>query len=656
MVLAVGATHHIKLGDYFFLIRQGTYRKRPAPLFGSRFSTGDPDYNNLSFWQHWVQTCWVGGFGAETWQDDAMFDEGVGVNTTQHEVMVLTRDLSKSPLGELDTATNKIRREFFDFGNDLHVVSYSPTAGQSKLYRWNAGVEQRWELYRTFPGQVRSVAEFGGFVFFGDTGPNFEKMDANYNWSTLDKPDIVEAHTPYSMQAYRGRLYVGFGNQVWRVKTDPGSGFLWDGSTGFYTAEDVDYIIAMEKHLGFLYMVSNNGHVLRTDGNNTFDIWQFDVGIRITSLRSFDGRLFISTTEALEGSSAQQTVLYQFTGAAVTELKRWGMVGRDISTGRMRVYNNRLIFGAGAMLGMGDAVGFGVAAYDPREDSYHAWATNRDGTTFPGGTEGVNWTVDDVVFWHGWVWASVRGHGIYRCIFSYKDVTRYLAKYDVSIGGGLIGPMNGGWFTSSDFDAGTPGMLKMFNAITVHVDLPTVACSALVEYSMDGGVSWGLAGANLANATIGGPTHPTEIGRVRKTIKFQGGGLRGTRLKYRITLKTTDVTRSPALRGVIVRYLPLPEPGWMWEFDVVLADRMEQLDGKDLLPGVKDLSNWLDSAYRAQQLLHFTDIDGAEWTAGEGRGVLMYDFEKQVPFAGPDSDGPIEAVYRVTLLEAVEAY
>lgn len=100
----VGTTHHVKINGQFYLVRPGTYRKMPGPMFGARFTTGDPDYNNLSMWQHWAQTCWVGGFGATTWQDDAMFDEGVGIDASQHEVMVLARDLG--PTSNRDSVGN----------------------------------------------------------------------------------------------------------------------------------------------------------------------------------------------------------------------------------------------------------------------------------------------------------------------------------------------------------------------------------------------------------------------------------------------------------------------------------------------------------------------------------------------------------------------
>ena len=654
MVDAVGTTHHVKINGQFYLIRPGTYKKRPGPLFGSRFTTGDPDFNNLSFWQHWVQHCWVGGFGAETWMDDAMFDEGVGIDTSQHEVMTLSRDMgpqsSRAGTPNWDLDGQQMTREFIVFADKLWCLSYGNTDGSipGRLYEHVPAGPSFWVLRKTFTDRVRSMAVFANFLVFGDGGSTMNRMTTATVFSTFNKPAGI-TDVPYTMKVYRGQLYVGFGRALWRLK----SNFTWDGSTAFYNAEGINYFNKSEIHLGMLYLMSQNGHLFRTDGNNTFDIWQFEPGVIVASIRSFDGRLFVSAQESLEGTTAAQSVLYQFTGSAITELKRWGKVGRDIYTGQLRTWGSRLWFGAGNLLGMAD--GFGIAVYEPREDAYHLFSAMHDTSTFPGGTEGGNWTVDDVFFWKGYFYASVRGSGIFRTKYSFKDVSRFQATYDTTRQGGGTGSTNGGFYLSSDFDAGTPGLLKLWNAITVHLDLPTTSTSAHVDYSVDGGVVW----TSLASIT-----KDTSATRYSKVLKFPAGGLRSTRLKYRITLRTTDTTRSPQLRSVSVRYLPIPEPNWQWDFQVILSERQELLDHTREVPNIQTLDATaianklaaLENAFRTQSLVNFIDVDGAEWTVGGGLGVLIANVVEDLPVPGPASDGVRERVISVTLLEAVEAY
>lgn len=61
------------------LILQGApdrpaYIARNAPVYGTRFASGDRDYNDLSQWWYFIQTDWSGGFkDSQSWADDAKF-------------------------------------------------------------------------------------------------------------------------------------------------------------------------------------------------------------------------------------------------------------------------------------------------------------------------------------------------------------------------------------------------------------------------------------------------------------------------------------------------------------------------------------------------------------------------------------------------------
>lgn len=650
MASGVGTTHHVRLGADYFLIKQGSYRKRPAPLFGARFSTGDPDYNNLSFWQHWSQTCWVGGFGAETWSDDAMFDEGVGVDASHHEVMVLSRDLDRPATWDLNNESSY--REFIVFNSKLYCLQASARTGggvASRLYVLNDTTDV-WSLVKTFADLVVSVEEFAGYLIFGSNMvSNLERMNTAQTFSTFARPAGF-GNFVHVMRTYRGKCYVAFDRDIWRLKPD----FTWDGSTSFYVAQDVTALYHAEIHLGFLYFSSANGHILRTDGNNTFDLWQFEPFVKIWSLRSFDGRLFIGAAEDLDGTTSSEAVLYQFSGAAVTELKRWGRVGRDVTPGMLRQIGHQFMFGASNMLGMGTVDGFGIASYDPVEDAFHLVGSSLDGIAFPPGSEGVNLLVDDVIQWKGWIICSVRGYNLFRTTWSYRDVSRYQALYDITPAGGSPGAQLGGWYTSSDFDAGTPGLLKLWNALTVHVDLPNSSTSIWVEISVNGGQTWRSVGSQVG----GGATTRFAVTMVLSDGGSPPGPLRATRLKYRVTLRTTDTTRSPQLRGVIVRYVPIPEPNWVWDMVLVLSDKQDLLDGTIEQAALATKLATLETAFRSQALVHFQDIDGTKWATGSGTnaGVLIQGLEEIVPFVGPSSAGAIERELRVQLIEAVETY
>ena len=354
----VGTTHHVKIGSDYHLIRQGSYQKRPAPLFGARFTSGDPDYNNLSFWQHWVQTCWVGGLDAQQWIDDAMYDEAIGVDTSQHEVMVLARDVARGSGANWTVGGGVKDRMMIMFNDTLWVLNIGAAA---TLYKYDDGTDG-WTLVKTFTENVQTMCRFGGYLYFGTDGSNLVRMTTGEVFSNVAKPATVTDQV-YGMGVYRSRLYVGFGREIWRLKPNA----TWDGSTSFYDAAGINYIKQTELHLGWLYFASADGHILRTNGNNTYDLWTMENGT-VSSMRSYDGKLFLAVAEKLPGTTATQGVLYQFTGAAVTELKRFGAVGNSTPLGRMHVAARRLFYGASNLLGIQH--GFGIAQYDAVEDAH----------------------------------------------------------------------------------------------------------------------------------------------------------------------------------------------------------------------------------------------------------------------------------------------
>lgn len=662
----VGTTHHVKVGDDYFMLRQATYRKRPAQMFGARFTTGDPDYNTLSAWQYWAQTCWVGGTGAEQWRDDAMYDEGAGIDSSHHEVMVLSRDLGPTVRTGWTVDTNVTTRNglrFLTWKNALYLLNMGPTSpGAAKLYRWRKA-ENDWLLIYSFGERVRCFAEWRGQIYFGDQGAVNSRMTGSpgaESFITADKP-AGETDVPYAAMVYKNRLYVDFGQQIWR-QLDTG---VWDGSTPFYTDKGINYISNMEIHLGFLYMASQNGKILRTDGNNTFELWTFDAGLSIINMRSFDGRLFILcadhvdsvNNDPFEGGGSVELILYQFSGAAVTELKRWGRVGRWQGGSIMRIIDGNLYFGATDLLGA-EGGGFGIGMYDPREDAYHIVATQRDSTTYPEGADNLAWNVSDVFAWDGKLFCAVYGYGVFYTPFTHRDMERLAQTYDTSGAGSGPGSMNGGWYKSSDFDAGTPGLIKLWNAIIVHVDLPHDSTSMYVEISKDGGRNWAPAGGSAATATL-----TKEAGKIRhrKEIILQdtdagSDGYYATRLKYRVTLRTTNNQYSPYLRGVVVRYLPVPEPNWVWDMTLVLSDKQELLDGTIELPNNAAKIAALRGAFRTQSLIHFTEPGGVEWASGGKPGVLITSMDELIPHIGSSGDGALEYEVRLSLMEMVDAY
>jgi hypothetical protein len=642
----VGTTHHVQLGGHYYLLKPGSYVKSAAPQFGARFTTGDPDFNNLSMWQHWAQRCLVGGMDAPEFADDAMYDQGVGVDTSVHERVSLARDLSRGAGANWTLGGTAYRRRFFVYGDALYCVTLPGDTVASVLWKYN-GTTDAWDLVFTFGWTVHSVAVFDGKVFLG--GRSLDKLTPKLYWSTgalgswtvVANPAGVGAFHVSAMRVFQQKLYVAYGIYVWRLKDDE----TWDGNTVFYktnATSDANSVVTFEPHLGFLYFLSDNGHVHRSDGNSTFDIWQWDGQTKGIALRSFDGRLFVATFEYTSVADVGYGVLYQMTGSAMTQLKRWGKDGEACSLGSLVAYDRHLFYGASNLLGI--RAGFGVAVYDPVEDAHSIIASNGDTVTYArGAAPYLAYMVDDVFFWQGLMWASVRGHGIFRT--SYKTRDRFTtARYDVTSAGGAPGATNGGWFTTSTYDAGTPGLRKLWRKVILDYELPVAACSITLEYSLDNGVSWVLQGT--ASQTNGATL------ATRERMEFFLQNKIGVSIKLRLTLRSTDPTKTPVLHGFVVSYLPLVEPNWQWSFTIVLAAKQALLDGTTATVDTEAELLFLRDMYRTKALVAFTDVEGEAWASGGEPGVLVYDLREWLP----DMTQPLEGEVTLTLIEAVETY
>lgn len=620
------STHDVSLAGAGYLLKPGSYRKRSAPLMGSRFTTGDPDYSQLGPIQHWVQSCWIGGMGQVDWSDDAMFDQAVGVDSSLHERLALTRDLATGGTGYALGGT-RVEREFAVYQNNLMCLPFN-SSGNGILYKYTTSTDT-WAAHKTITGALcRTMAPWGRSLFIGSSANYLHRL-LDTTLSTVAFPAGV-ADTVYAMEPFRDRLYVAFGNgNVWRLKPN----LTWDGTTVFFDLPDAGYIVDFEVHLGFLYMLSTTGIVYRTDGNNTGEIWRADPGASGKALRSYDGRLFVLLSETDDGGSMSEAAIYQLSGSAMTELKRWGKPAKAVVPSmRMVVLGGRLFYGAGGLLGMQD--GFGIAAYDAVEDAHSIFATNKDTTTYPdvsGG--GVGWTVDDLIIFGGKLFISVRDYGVFKTPFTFMDyaIGRENATYDVT-----ASSYGDGWLTSSTYDAGTPGLNKLWNSIELDYDLPAAGCGITVDYSIDGGRTWTTGAVTLTYASAG-----------RKRTRTYLTNVRSSSFKWRVRLSSTSTAATPILFAVNVGYLPLQDPQYQWEFSIVVSEYQQLLDNTMATITPATVLGTLEDLYRNLAPFTFIDVDGTTYTTG----VIITDFQESIYSTSSSLEGEV----RLTLLEVVEA-
>lgn len=626
--MSASTTHDVKIGGVGYLVRPGSYRKHTAPLMGSRFTTGDPDYSQLGPFQHWVQQCWIGGMGQDSWTDDAMYFSGVGVDSTVHGRLSLTRDLARGVGAGWTLDGTKVTREFAVYGGDLYCL-VNNASGDGKLYKYTKATDL-WALSKTFTGSlVRSICVWGNSLMVGSTTDKLYRLNSG-TWGTVAFPTGM-TDTVYAMMPFKDRLYVAFaGGSVWRLKSNK----TWDGSVAFFDMPDSGYVRAFEIHLGFLYMLSTSAIIYRSDGNNTGEIWRSDPGSQGRTMRSYDGRLFVLLFEASGSGVREQSVLYQLSGSAMTELKRYGKVGKSVDPGSsMVILGGRLFYGASALFALQD--GFGIAVYDATEDGHSIFASQMDTTTYADASaSGVGWSVDDIIIFDSKVFISVRDHGIFKTPFTFLDYMSGIASATYDVAGSSFG---GGWLVSSVYDAGTPGLLKLWPWVNLDVEIPAYGCQVFFDYSIDGGKTWVLG--SITSFVTG------QTGRRR--IRTSLGQIRSSSLRYRLRLKSTSSAATPVVYSVAVAYIPLPDPQWQWEMTLVISELQELLDGTTVGVSSASVLTALEALYRSMSLVTFVDVDGTSHASA----VLITDMAESIYV----TDAPIEGEVKIQLLEASEA-
>lgn len=73
---------HVALNGREYVLQDETYQQQLQTPFNPRFSTGDPNYGDLSFFQYLVMQDWSGGEGQETFEATNRFSASDGVDVT----------------------------------------------------------------------------------------------------------------------------------------------------------------------------------------------------------------------------------------------------------------------------------------------------------------------------------------------------------------------------------------------------------------------------------------------------------------------------------------------------------------------------------------------------------------------------------------------
>jgi hypothetical protein len=236
----------------------------------------------------------------------------------------------------------------------------------------------------------------------------------------------------------------------------------------------------------------------------------------------------------------------------------------------------------------------------------------------------------------------------------------------------------------------------------LEVYLPSVNVSATLQYSIDKGDNWttlgtiqktltgtltsdgtttvtgsgtdftleldvgdtlNLQGVSLTVSSVESDTSFTATGAVSATsgsayhtqnqlsrkwyMSTQSGKVNTPRMRYRVVANSSSGTETPVVKSVVFWYLPEPEPNWIWDLTVGVAEEWELLDGtidtQDLDTQISTLSDYA----RTQKIITFTDREGNTWDA------MVWDFVEDYHVPGKAGE-PNEGFLRLSVLEVAD--
>ena len=99
---AINNKYHVKIGDFGFLLAHMArtdrhyYNRKEAPHFVNKFSSGEPNYRDSTFFPHWVQLTFLNGFDQEFFDDGGKFYRSSGVDTTNQLKLKLEKGFNSA--------------------------------------------------------------------------------------------------------------------------------------------------------------------------------------------------------------------------------------------------------------------------------------------------------------------------------------------------------------------------------------------------------------------------------------------------------------------------------------------------------------------------------------------------------------------------------
>lgn len=439
---------------------------------------------------------------------------------------------------------------------------------------------------RTWVQGVDAMEAAWGYLWVGNTD-NLVRYDPGAGTTTTYSIPSGTNAGIMAMRAFLGLVWIAMGRYVYAF--DPNAG-TWDSEPRFKA--DTQGIRAMEVYSNRLFFLGNSfdannyadkAKLYYTDGVNFAEAFEFPKGFVGFVLRNYSGWLYIGGGRYSFDYAEAVGELWALRGSTVEMVREFAKeltsrVAAGFEHNRLgTIYTMCVADGKLWLSANGHATRrAGLICYDAKYDAFSYNSEIDLGVDDRLNlTRAAEWIDDHIAVF-------IQSKGIYVVRSG-----RYLEYAD------------SGDLYSSEFDAGLPRVKKLWHSVTVRYSVPQVA---------------GVAqGSITVHAIIDGTD--VNLGAVdplatEGTLVVPAANRVGRRIQVYLVPATTDITLSPEIQEVSVRYLLMPEPKAVWQFSLWATQGLELMDRATLetrTPAQLLADLW---AARAALVVAFVDRDG----------------------------------------------
>lgn len=604
--LAIKSKFHVAL-DGEGLILQGApdrlaYQSGQAPVYGTRFASGDRSYNDLSAWWYFFQTSWSAGFKDDVaWADDAKYYYSTNIDpfTTNGGLqlssgLALENDfLDQIIVGSFETP---VSTSYNYLGTDK-TSSSAPI-----IFRAPASPAGTWtDIGGAFIPTTRTVMTeilaHKQKVYFTSIGSGATyivgKCDedganpVDHSAAIATACDAITGTSSYCAAEDGNTIWVSFmgtSAQNYIAKsTDGGTTWTKVLSTGY---EKVLCILPISGDIYFLTLVANT---LRFKFYSTADT-------TTTEIYKFPARSLVLGNAGSTGTASRRAL--QFFSNKVVVSKRDEVWEYTISTGAFtRVWVQDATKAAiSSTLAIGDTVGNEVNGLQTGA-VLHAnrlyWINlikDLSGNFFGGKRDTAD---SDTTY-------GLKPLHSNGTIMFWVDNSDFTKLYKDN---GYKGSADKNYAVFSNFD-NISGIDKLAYSATILFKPLITGQSIVVEYFL------GELTSSSSWTALGTASFALDAGTVREKTFYFGAAVIFKKIWFRVKLNSGG-SDTPIMTDFVMEYLPSPTFKKNWALNINCGDEVKRLDGRHVSTVGRELKSRLERAWWTKSLLDFQDLDYA---------------------------------------------